>query len=199
MWLVELRDWYPGVGASEPEYERLIQIGLNIYEYYVGKLRGLSAFSGELDSLLRSVGGVGEAGASYVNKWFNCNQELFLLFPSPDIRYKCICRLWLGHQFGYTMMWRVPHVRRKLSLFPEHLISLPLGSSRFYPLMIYTLHNLSVLGLCLRIHDSGLFAWISQTVLSRTYFIIAAIKDGPSLHIEEPQPTPCQKAHCYYL
>ena len=60
MWLVELRDWYPGVGDPEPEYERLIQIGLNIYEYYVGKLRGLSAFSGELDSLLRYVGGVGE-------------------------------------------------------------------------------------------------------------------------------------------
>ena len=59
--------------------------------------------------------------------------------------------------------------------------------------------NLSVLGLCLRIHDSGLFAWISQTALSRTYFIIAAIQDEPSLHIEEPQPTPYQKAHCYSL
>ena len=67
---------------------------------------------------------------------------------------ECICRLWLGHQFGYTMIWRLPHVRRKWSHFPEHLISLPLWSSRFYPLMIYTLHNLSVLGLCLRIHDS---------------------------------------------
>ena len=65
--------------------------------------------------------------------------------------------------------------------------------------MIYTLQNLSVLGLCLRIHDSGLFAWISQTALSQTYFIIAAIQDGPSLHIEEPQPTPCQKAHCYFF
>ena len=67
---------------------------------------------------------------------------------------ECICRLWLGHQFGYTMIWRLPHVRRKWPHFPEHLISLPLGSSRFYPLMIYTLHNLSVLGLCLRIHYS---------------------------------------------
>ena len=43
--------------------------------YYVCKLRGLSAFSGERDSLLRcvggvgeAVGGVGEAGASYINK-----------------------------------------------------------------------------------------------------------------------------------
>ena len=71
---------------------------------------------------------------------------------------ECICRLWLGHQLdpqlGYTVIWRLPHVRRKWSHFPEHLISLPLGSSRFYPLMIYTLHNWSVLGLCLRIHDS---------------------------------------------
>ena len=63
----ELRDWYSGVGASKLEYERLIQIGLDIYEYYVCKLRVLSAFSGELDSLLRCVSGVG-AGASYVNK-----------------------------------------------------------------------------------------------------------------------------------
>ena len=59
---------------------------------------------------------------------------------------------------------------------------------------MYTLHNVSVLGLCLRIHDSGLFAWISQTALSRTYVIIAAMQDGPSLHIEDPQPLPYQKA-----
>ena len=43
---------------------------------------------------------------------------------------------------------------RKFSLFPEHLISLPLGSSWFHPFIIYTLHNLSVYGLCLRINDS---------------------------------------------
>ena len=65
--------------------------------------------------------------------------------------------------------------------------------------MIYTLQNLPALGLCLPIHDSGLFAWISQTALSRTYFIIAAIQDGHSLHIEETQPTPYQKAQFYYL
>ena len=34
---------------------------------------------------------------------------------------------------------------------------------------LYVLLNLSVLGLCLRIDDSGLFAWISLTALSRTY------------------------------
>ena len=80
---MELRDWYSGARALGPEYERSSQIGLNNYEYYVCKLRGLSALSGELDSLLRYVGGVGEAGASYVNKLFNCNQELFLVFPLP--------------------------------------------------------------------------------------------------------------------
>ena len=55
--------------------------------------------------------------------------------------------------------------------------------------------------ICLRIHDSGLFAWISQTALSRTYMyvIIAAMQDGPSLHIEEPQPIPYQKAQFYSL
>ena len=87
----------------------------------------------------------------------------------------------------------------KCSLFLEHLISLPFGSSRFHPFMIYTLQNLSVLGLCLRIDDSGLFSWISQVALSRTYFIIAARQDGPSLNIEEPQPTPHQKAQFYSL
>ena len=94
MWLVKLRDWCSGVRVIEPEYERFIQIILNDYVYYLCKLRGLSAFSGEQDSLLRCVGGVGEAGALYVNKWFNCNQELFLLFSSPEVHYRWIT-LWL--------------------------------------------------------------------------------------------------------
>ena len=38
--------------------------------------------------------------------------------------------------------------------------------------MHYILLNLSVFGQRLRINDSGLFAWISLTALSRTYFII---------------------------
>ena len=42
----------------------------------------------------------------------------------------------------------------------------------------YILLNLSVLGLCLRINDSGLFAWISLTALSRTYFSIIVIHIG---------------------
>ena len=37
--------------------------------------------------------------------------------------------------------------------FPEHLISLLLGSSWFHILKIYTLPNMSVLGQCLRIND----------------------------------------------
>ena len=52
---------------------------------------------------------------------------------------------------------------RICSLFTEHLIFPNLGSSWFHPFIIYTLQNLSVCGLCLRIND--LFAWISLTVL----------------------------------
>ena len=47
---------------------------------------------------------------------------------------------------------------RKCSLFP-------------FGELYYILLNLSVLGLCLWINDSGLFVWISLTALSRTYFI----------------------------
>ena len=49
---------------------------------------------------------------------------------------------------------------------------------RFHPFIIYTLLNLSVLGLCLRIYDwfgclyDSLFAWISLTALSRIYCIV---------------------------
>ena len=50
---------------------------------------------------------------------------------------------------------------------------------------------------------AGLFAWINRTALSGTYFIIAARQDGPSLHIEEPQPTLYQKHNvilcCTYI
>ena len=55
--------------SPEPESGCSIKIGLNIYKYYVCKnCRGLSALSGELDSLLRCAGGDGEAGTSYMNK-----------------------------------------------------------------------------------------------------------------------------------
>ena len=70
---------------------------------------------------------------------------------------------------------------QEMLTFPEHLISLPLASSILYPFIIYTLHNLSVLGLCLRIKD-WFVCWINLTALSRTYFIIAARQDG-GLHI----------------
>ena len=54
---------------------------------------------------------------------------------------------------------------RKCSLFLEHLLSPQLGSSWFHPFIIYALHNLSVWGLCLRINESGLFAWINLLCL----------------------------------
>ena len=74
--------------------------------------------------------------------------------PCSQICHFCVTyvegfvrKLW--HMTGSQLLFlnesgRVPHVRRKWSLFPEHLISLPLGSSRSCPLMIYTLQNLSV-------------------------------------------------------
>ena len=40
----------------------------------------------------------------------------------------------------------------------------PLGFTQY---ICNVLLNLSVLGLCVRINDSGLFAWISLTALSR--------------------------------
>ena len=84
------------------------------------------------------------------------------------------CDIWLVHTLfrDGCHMWSM-----KCSLFPEHLISLPLGSSWFHPFIIYTLQNFSVLGLCLRINDSGLLAWISRTALSWTYCNI-----GPLFH-----------------
>ena len=57
--------------------------------------------------------------------------------------------------------WRVPHVGKKCSLIPEHLMPLHLGSSWFHPFIVHTLQNLSDLGLCLRI------------MVSLTYFIRA--------------------------
>ena len=82
---------------------------------------------------------------------------------------------------------------RKCSLFPEHLISLHLGSSIFHPFIIYSLHDY----ICRLM--TGLFACINRTALSGTYFIIAARQEGPNLHIEKPQPTPYQKSQFYSL
>ena len=42
----------------------------------------------------------------------------------------------------------------------------------FGEFMISPIHYLSVLGLCLRINDSGLFAWISLTAVFWTYFAL---------------------------
>ena len=86
----------------------------------------------------------------------------------------------LWHMTGFQLFWVNRHGcqmwDRKCSLFPEHLISLPLGSSWFNPFIIYVIHNLSdyIYGLM-----TGLFAWIDLdqlTALSWTYFIIT-IKD----------------------
>ena len=53
--------------SPAPDSGNSMKIGLIVY-YVCTKWRGLSALSGERDSLLRCAGSVGEAGASYVNK-----------------------------------------------------------------------------------------------------------------------------------
>ena len=84
-----LWDWYSGVEVPSRSPDVLSRLD---YKYYVCiDWSGLSAFSGALDSLQRCAGGVGEAGASYMNKRSSRTKELFLLFPSPDIRYTSTC------------------------------------------------------------------------------------------------------------
>ena len=46
----------------------------------------------------------------------------------------------------------------------------PFGEFMISPIH-YIYMNVSDLGLCLQINDSGMFAWISRTTWSRTYFV----------------------------
>ena len=46
----------------------------------------------------------------------------------------------------------------------------PFGKVHDFTHSLYTLLNLSVLGLCLRMNGSGLFTWLSRTALSRDLF-----------------------------
>ena len=59
--------------------------------------------------------------------------------------------------------WFVPHVGQEMFTLSGTPDFIPFGD-------IYSLQNLTVLGLCLRMN--GLFAWISLTTLSRTYIIM---------------------------
>ena len=55
-----------------------------------------------------------------------------------------------------------------------------MGSSWFHPFIIYIIYItefVSFMTICLRINDSGLFAWISLTALSRTYLIVYIVCD----------------------
>ena len=91
--------------------------------------------------------------------------------PCSHIGHLCVTYVdwsvhWLWHMTVFQLfcvnrdgchMWG-----RKCSLFSEHLISLPLGSSWFYSFAIYmylhcVLLNLSVLGPCLQINDWFVF------------------------------------------
>ena len=66
--------------------------------------------------------------------------------------------------------WRVPHVGQEMLTLSGTPDSLSLGISRLHPFIVYTLQHLSVLGLRLRINDSGLFAWNSSDCLVSDLF-----------------------------
>ena len=72
-----------------------------------------------------------------------------------SLSYECICIHTI--QVHLTVASNIHHV---VNIKPNMHVNLPYCSV------------LSVLGLCLRINESGLFAWISLTALSLTYFII---------------------------
>ena len=76
----------------------------------------------------------------------------------------CTCGAGTAHSFRNTWF----HSLWEVHDFTHSLYSLYIH---------YILLNLSVLGLCLRINDSGLFAWISLNALSRTYLIWFAISN----------------------
>ena len=96
--------------------------------------------------------------------------------PCSQIWHLCVTyvegfvhQLW--HKTGFPVIlsesWRVPHMRQEMLTFPEHLISLPLGSSWFHPFIINIYIHYRI---CLR--TLVLFSWISLTALYWTYYII---------------------------
>ena len=64
--------------------------------------------------------------------------------------------------------WRVPHVGKEILTVSGSPDFTPFGEFMKSPFMTYTLQNLSVFGLCLRMND--LFVWINLTAYSRDLF-----------------------------
>ena len=88
---------------------------------------------------------------------------------SPTVTYDWFPVLWITS-------WPVPHVGQEMHTPSGTPDFIPFGEFTISPIhyiyIIYLIVNLSALGLCLQVNNSGLFAWISLTALSRTYFII---------------------------
>ena len=96
-----------------------------------------------------------------------------------------------GFQLFWGKSWRVSHVGQEMLTLSGTPDFTPFGEFMIvlirYIYIYCVLLNLSVLGLCLQNNDSGLFAWISLTALSRTYFIrLPAHSIRPAVHDGRP-------------
>ena len=101
-------------------------------------------------------------------------QTLFTNLTPPGHICWMVCSLTVTYDWFPIICcksWRVTHVGQEMPNLSGTPDLIPFGEFMISPIH-YILLNLSVLGLFLRINDSGLFAWISLTALSRTYFII---------------------------
>ena len=70
-------------------------------------------------------------------------------------------------------LWRVPHVGQEILTLSGTPDITPFGEFMILPIRyIYIVYYWICLRICLRINDSGLFAWISLAALARTYCIM---------------------------
>ena len=99
--------------------------------------------------------------------------------PCSQIWHLCVTYVeWFTVTFDWFPViwcksWRVPHVgQERLTLSGTHAFTL-FGEFMISPIhYIYTLHITEFVSFRTMFTDYGLFAWISQTALSRTYFIL---------------------------
>ena len=66
---------------------------------------------------------------------------------------------------AFVQSWRMPHVRQEMLTFSRTPEFTSFGEFMIHSFMIDALHNVSVLGLCLRINDSGLSGLVWQLCL----------------------------------
>ena len=103
-----------------------------------------------------------ECHTDLANKFHTSVSHICWRVWSPNVTYD-----W----FAVSESWRVPHVGEETLTLSGTLDFTHFGEFMISPIHFITYINLSVLRSRLRINDSGLFAWISLTALSRTYFV----------------------------